>query len=204
MQMGVCARAYSTLHIHTCMLVYIRTYAIQPVSCVSLVCERSVTSFSESFAQGIVTCERYAQRCATAPYFTQARTHTQSMSARMMAAVTARVSVRVAQRGVWSRATVAPHLLAHTRAHTCTHKHTSSRMYNTRTAPEIDRTEGDVNLSPARMEWQHTHLNDDTKALLEEDAKYFLHQVRNTQRFGIWCLLRDGLKLCGRAHVVMR
>ncbi len=41
---------------------------------------------------------------------------------------------------------------------------------------EIPQSEGDVNLSSAREQWQREHLNDETRALLEEDARYFLHQ----------------------------
>jgi len=40
---------------------------------------------------------------------------------------------------------------------------------------DIDRTEGDVNLSDYRKAWADSHLDEETKQLLEEDAKYFLH-----------------------------
>ena len=40
----------------------------------------------------------------------------------------------------------------------------------------IPQSEGDVNLSPERAAWQREHLNAETRALLEEDARYFLHQ----------------------------
>ena len=39
------------------------------------------------------------------------------------------------------------------------------------------RTEGDVNASDRRTEWQDEHLDDATRQLLEEDATYFLHQA---------------------------
>jgi 4-aminobutyrate aminotransferase len=41
---------------------------------------------------------------------------------------------------------------------------------------EIPQSEGDVNLSTARTAWQSEHLDAETRALLEEDARYFLHQ----------------------------
>ena len=40
----------------------------------------------------------------------------------------------------------------------------------------IPQSEGDVNLSSARTVWQDEHLDAETRALLEEDARYFLHQ----------------------------
>jgi 4-aminobutyrate aminotransferase len=40
--------------------------------------------------------------------------------------------------------------------------------------------EGDVNLSPLRERWQDEHLGSATRALLAEDAKYFLHQSLST------------------------
>ena len=42
------------------------------------------------------------------------------------------------------------------------------------------RSEGDVNISPRRAEWQAANLDDKTQALLEEDARYFLHQSLST------------------------
>jgi 4-aminobutyrate aminotransferase len=41
---------------------------------------------------------------------------------------------------------------------------------------KIAPSEGDINLSPARAAWQRGHLDAQTQALLEEDARYFLHQ----------------------------
>ena len=38
------------------------------------------------------------------------------------------------------------------------------------------RSEGDLNLSTLRTNWTEHHLDDATRALLEEDALYFLHQ----------------------------
>ncbi|AZN41482.1 aspartate aminotransferase family protein [Paenibacillus albus] len=42
------------------------------------------------------------------------------------------------------------------------------------------RTEGDINLSPERQEWQNQHLSEETKEILEEDSRYFLHQSMST------------------------
>ena len=43
-----------------------------------------------------------------------------------------------------------------------------------------DRSEGDINISPARDQWQKAHIDDECRALLEEDARYFLHQSLST------------------------
>jgi len=40
--------------------------------------------------------------------------------------------------------------------------------------------EGDSNQTPRRAAWQAEHLDDETRALLEEDARYFLHQSLST------------------------
>ena len=42
------------------------------------------------------------------------------------------------------------------------------------------RSEGDVNLSPQRREWNADMLGDETRALLEADAQVFLHQSLST------------------------
>lgn len=42
------------------------------------------------------------------------------------------------------------------------------------------RSEGDLNLSPRRREWAATHLDEKTRQLLAEDARYFLHQSLST------------------------
>lgn len=44
----------------------------------------------------------------------------------------------------------------------------------------VDRTEGDVNLSARRAQWQREHLNGETRSLLDQDARYFLHQALST------------------------
>ena len=42
------------------------------------------------------------------------------------------------------------------------------------------RSEGDVNLSPHRAAWQQDQLSEETRALLERDARCFLHQSLST------------------------
>lgn len=42
------------------------------------------------------------------------------------------------------------------------------------------RSEGDVNLSPRRATWQAASLDGETRALLAEDARWFLHQALST------------------------
>lgn len=46
--------------------------------------------------------------------------------------------------------------------------------------PEIDRSEGDVNLGDRRAAWQAQHLDAATRELLDEDARWFLHQSMST------------------------
>jgi 4-aminobutyrate aminotransferase len=48
--------------------------------------------------------------------------------------------------------------------------------------PNLDslRSEGDVNLSSNRATWAASQINDETRQLLEEDARYFLHQSLST------------------------
>lgn len=45
---------------------------------------------------------------------------------------------------------------------------------------EIDPSEGDVNLGSRRTHWQMTHIDAPTRALLDEDARWFLHQSMST------------------------
>ncbi len=45
---------------------------------------------------------------------------------------------------------------------------------------EADRSEGDINLSDRRSAWQDRHLDDATRRLLQEDARWFLHQSLST------------------------
>src|SRR6267378_1998362 len=55
-------------------------------------------------------------------------------------------------------------------------------------------SEGDVNLSPNRKAWARSHIDKETQQLLEEDAKYFLHQSLSTP-----CL--NVLKSCSGATI---
>ena len=56
------------------------------------------------------------------------------------------------------------------------------------------RSEGDLNISPRRARWQAAALDAETQALLEEDARYFLHQSLSTP-----CL--NALRGCGGAII---
>ncbi len=60
--------------------------------------------------------------------------------------------------------------------------------------PEISVSEGDVNLSPRRREWQRSAIDAETAHWLEEDARYFLHQALSTP-----CL--DVLARCSGAYL---
>ena len=53
---------------------------------------------------------------------------------------------------------------------------------STHDANELDalRSEGDLNLSPQRRAWAAEHIGPETSALLEQDAKWFLHQSLST------------------------
>ena len=42
------------------------------------------------------------------------------------------------------------------------------------------RVEGDINLSPHRQAWSESHLDADTKRLLQDDARWFIHQAMST------------------------
>ena len=44
-------------------------------------------------------------------------------------------------------------------------------------------SEGDINLSPLRREWDSNHVGPDTRALLDEDSRYFIHQSMSTPCF---------------------
>ena len=45
---------------------------------------------------------------------------------------------------------------------------------------EPDRSEGDINLGDRRTAWQAQHIDPATRALLDEDARWFLHQSMST------------------------
>jgi len=60
-------------------------------------------------------------------------------------------------------------------------------------APADLSAEGDINLSPLRRAWEAEHVHGETRALLDADAKHFLHQSLSTPCFdalvaseGIW------------------
>ncbi len=59
---------------------------------------------------------------------------------------------------------------------------------------DICKSEGDVNLSSERSAWQARALDDDTRALLDEDARWFLHQSLSTP-----CL--NALRGCQGAYI---
>ncbi|HLW60256.1 MAG TPA: aspartate aminotransferase family protein [bacterium] len=56
------------------------------------------------------------------------------------------------------------------------------------------RSEGDLNISRRRTEWQAAALDAETRALLEADARYFLHQSLSTP-----CL--NGIRACEGAWI---
>lgn len=60
--------------------------------------------------------------------------------------------------------------------------------------PHIDRSEGDVNLSPARAAWQAEHIDAKTRDLLDRDAAVFLHQSLSSP-----CL--NALQSCGGIYL---
>lgn len=66
----------------------------------------------------------------------------------------------------------------------------------------FNKTEGDINLTEERARWQETFLSEKSKALLEEDSKYFLHQALSTPCLdpisgvdGIYIIDEDGRKI---------
>ncbi|WP_085499227.1 (R)-1-hydroxy-2-aminoethylphosphonate ammonia-lyase [Arenibacter troitsensis] len=42
------------------------------------------------------------------------------------------------------------------------------------------KTEGDINFTPARAAWMDSQISEETKEILERDARYFLHQSMST------------------------
>ncbi|MGZ8901359.1 MAG: aminotransferase class III-fold pyridoxal phosphate-dependent enzyme, partial [Limisphaerales bacterium] len=42
------------------------------------------------------------------------------------------------------------------------------------------KSEGDLNISSRRKSWSDSHINEETRALLDADAKYFIHQSLST------------------------
>ncbi len=45
---------------------------------------------------------------------------------------------------------------------------------------KLQQSEGDINISPRRVQWQNDHLDGSSRALLDEDARYFLRQSLST------------------------
>jgi 4-aminobutyrate aminotransferase len=58
----------------------------------------------------------------------------------------------------------------------------------------LHKSEGDVNISPRRVQWQNDHLDAGSRALLDEDALYFLHQSLSTP-----CL--NTMRACGGIYI---
>lgn len=56
------------------------------------------------------------------------------------------------------------------------------------------KTEGDINASPEREEWLNSEINEDTKHILDRDARFFLHQSMSTP-----CL--DVLQSCSGSYI---
>jgi 4-aminobutyrate aminotransferase len=46
--------------------------------------------------------------------------------------------------------------------------------------PKLHQSEGDINISARRQAWQKTHIDDASRALLDEDTHYFLRQSLST------------------------
>lgn len=59
---------------------------------------------------------------------------------------------------------------------------------------KLHQSEGDINISPARDQWQKAHIDDESRALLEEDARYFLKQSLSTP-----CL--NVMRSCGGIYI---
>jgi 4-aminobutyrate aminotransferase len=59
---------------------------------------------------------------------------------------------------------------------------------------KLHKSEGDINISPRRDQWQKDNISADVQALLEEDARYFLKQSLSTP-----CL--NSLKACEGIYI---
>jgi 4-aminobutyrate aminotransferase len=59
---------------------------------------------------------------------------------------------------------------------------------------KLQKSEGDINISPRRVQWQDGHLDAATRALLDEDARYFLRQSLSTP-----CL--NAMAACGGIYI---
>jgi 4-aminobutyrate aminotransferase len=58
----------------------------------------------------------------------------------------------------------------------------------------LHKSEGDINISPRRTQWQEKNINAETRALLEEDERYFLKQSLSTP-----CL--NGMRACEGIYI---
>jgi 4-aminobutyrate aminotransferase len=68
--------------------------------------------------------------------------------------------------------------------------------------PDTDASEGDINLSAARQLWADRCIDADTRALLDDDARVFLHQALSTpclnvieRAEGIWLIDTAGRRI---------
>jgi 4-aminobutyrate aminotransferase len=59
---------------------------------------------------------------------------------------------------------------------------------------KLHKSEGDINISPRRVQWQNDHLDAESRALLDEDARYFLRQSLSTP-----CL--NAMRACGGIYI---
>jgi 4-aminobutyrate aminotransferase len=60
--------------------------------------------------------------------------------------------------------------------------------------PKLHKSEGDINISPRREAWQKTRIDSATRALLDEDERYFIKQSLSTP-----CL--NALRTCDGIHI---
>jgi 4-aminobutyrate aminotransferase len=68
--------------------------------------------------------------------------------------------------------------------------------------PSVDISEGDINLSEARRRWANEYVDAKTQAILDEDARVFLHQALSTpclnaieRSEGIWLIDTAGRRI---------
>ncbi|MGE5255638.1 MAG: aspartate aminotransferase family protein [Hyphomicrobiales bacterium] len=59
---------------------------------------------------------------------------------------------------------------------------------------KLHKSEGDINLSPRRAQWQQAHLDATSRSLLEEDGRYFIRQSLSTP-----CL--NTMAACGGIYI---
>lgn len=68
------------------------------------------------------------------------------------------------------------------------------KQYELNNMDQNKKTEGDINASPAREAWLNSEINEDTKRILDRDARFFLHQSMSTP-----CL--DVLQACSGPYI---